>query len=173
MRERCRTIIGAAAAAGLAMIFVAGTASAFPGGAHFVSNNTSVSCQTGCITADFQFAGAGNNQGAEFTFSVAGDATLACVNPSGKKRPPGAQPPPFTAESSETVSSDRNGSITGELTVCGLTIPSASQICPSKKWTVVIDGIEYSALQLCADDGSNVNSPICIDLSSLNVTCNL
>jgi hypothetical protein len=53
MRERCRTIIGAAAAAGLAMIFVAGTASAFPGGAHFVSNNTSVSCQTGCITADF------------------------------------------------------------------------------------------------------------------------
>jgi hypothetical protein len=173
MKERRRTTIGAAAAAVLLIMFVAGTARAFPSGAHFVSNNTAVSCQTGCISVDFQFVGAGNNAGATFSFSVAGDATLACVNPSGKKRPPGAQPPPFTGEQSASLDSDQNGSITGDLTVCGLNIPSASQICPSKKWTVVIDDIQYSALQLCADDGSGVNSPVCIDLSSVNVSCNL
>ena len=88
-----------------------------PANAHFVTASSTVDTSTGALTVNFKEAGLGNNQAVDITLSGEANATYQWFNKGGNK-PQGV---PFNVNESfavsGTFSSDKNGNVTGSLTV--------------------------------------------------------
>ena len=105
---------------------------------HWILDSTGCNTSGDPITCWFKVAGLGKNQGITITLSVDAQIQFSCRNPGGQ------DPPPWqnlrrTLSDSATLTSGKNGQVTGSLSVSGSNAspPAASDVCPNGNWTVV------------------------------------
>jgi hypothetical protein len=147
----------------LALSLTAFALPAFAGNAHFIKSFTtgSISGNSSGATLTVSFKEAGLESGSVETITVSGDAltTFECVNNGGKN--PSASNKTTTKtrfSQSGTFTADRNGNVTGRLSVSN---PSASDLgfrCPSGQ-TVTFVSVTFSNVTI-ADETSGASTSL-------------
>jgi hypothetical protein len=125
-----------------------GTASAASGNPHFIKNATSANLSGADLTVSFKEAGLSSGAVETVTVSATATTTYECVNGGGKN--PSASNKTTTqtdVSASGTFTADKNGNITGSLT---LSPPTAAQLgfsCPPGQ-TVTFVSVSYTDVTL-------------------------
>jgi hypothetical protein len=134
--------------------------SAIAGNAHFIKSATSASLSGSNLVCSFKEAGLESGSVETITCSATATTTYECVNNGGKN--PSASNKTTTAapvSGSGEFSADRNGNISGSVTVSP---PSAADLgfsCPSGQ-TVTFVSVTYSGITLSdADSGASTTIP--------------
>jgi hypothetical protein len=104
------------------------------------------------LTSTFKAAGLGNVVSDVFLTSSGGTAELQCVNPGGNNPPPKLVD--FGPLQGQTVTvTPRNGQITASPTIGPPPLPSPSEICPNRNWTIDIVSLTYENVVLHIPQG--------------------
>ena len=113
--------------------------------AHFIKASAAGPNTSGELTVNFKIAGLGANE--TITVLTEGDASgnYACINKGGKN-PQASNKQAFAGpvSASGDFTSDKNGSVTGSLT---LTPPATTLVCPGGQKLVLAD-VTYSGLSV-------------------------
>jgi hypothetical protein len=128
---------------------------------HFAGKTSSSVDSSGALVVNFKEAGLGNNQLVDYNLSIAkAEATWACINKGGK-HPQAANKETFSESLNIpfSLSSDRNGNISGPVTVSpGTPLPPADFSCPSGQ-RLVLAGVSYTGITL-TDLTNNLSASI-------------
>jgi hypothetical protein len=141
MSKRIFTIVAAMI---MALFMFSGPATAANGNPHFIKNATSATLSGSSLVVKFKEAGLSSGSVETVTVTATATTTYECVNNGGNN--PKASNKTTTAtevSTSGTFTADKNGSITGSLT---LTPPTASDLgfaCPPGQ-TVTFVSVTYS-----------------------------
>ena len=83
------------------------------------------------------------------TITSPATATVECTNPAGNVAP--GQTFTFTASGTQTVTVDKNGRATFDLTTLAPTAPANS--CPNSKWTATVTDVTFGNVTLVGTQG--------------------
>jgi hypothetical protein len=133
-------------------VLVAIAPTAFAGNAHFIKSATSASLSGSSLVCTFKEAGLQSGSTETVTCSATATTTYECVNNGGKNPSASNKTTRQTAASgSGEFTADRNGNISGSVTISP---PSAADLgfsCPSGQ-TVTFVSVSYTGVTLTDED---------------------
>lgn len=154
-------------AARLAVVVLLTGVSAFS--ADWVADPTWSVNSDGDLTVSFSERGTGatKKSGIQYTLSTSGvTAQFACKNPNGKVSNSRVVSGSGDA-SSNIFFGDRNGKVTGSLTLYAPEPPAAEELCPNGgKWTVFLQAVTYNNVLLQSPTGNSFTFQV---VSSSNI----
>ena len=152
-----RRIIAIAAVLGVAAAFAP---SAVAGNAHFIKSATSATLSGANLVCTFKEAGLESGSVETITCSAAATTTYECVNGGGKN--PSASNKTTTQSNvsgSGEFPADKNGNVSGSVSVSPPSAASLGFSCPSGQQTTFV-GVTYSGISVSdADSGASLNIP--------------
>ena len=126
------------------------------GSPHFIKNGTGASLNGASLVCKFKETGLSSGSVQNVTCSATATTTYACVNKGGKN-PSASNKRTIVSDVSRTepVTADRNGNLTGTVTVSPPSAASLGFSCPSGQ-TVTLIGVTYSNI-LIEDETSGAS----------------
>lgn len=139
----------------LTSIVAVGVAALALAGPHFMSASASLSGSS--LNVKFREAGLGNNQTINYVASATAEALYASINGGGKNpRATNKQSVTGLVSASGTFSSDKNGSLTGSLTIAP---PGPGSFTAPPGQTLVLVSVSYTNVKI-TDTKNNVSQSI-------------